>query len=160
MATETPSVRLSPPPEWLIRLGNPVVRGLLQSPLHFLLGKGYAVLRVRGHKSGTEYVIPVAWHEVNDEVYVLTAAGWRRNFDEATDVEVTHAGRRMKKKAELVANPEATARTYLRAVEAYGARRAKRRTGVAIDPERAGFEEMAAACESDHLTAIRLNDPD
>lgn len=159
MATDTPAVRSSPPPEWLIRIANPLVRGLLQSPLHVLMGKGYAVLRVRGHKTGTEYVLPVAWNDLNDEVYVLTGAGWRHNIGEATDVEITHAGRRMAKKAERVANTEAVARTYLRAVEAYGPRRARRMTGVAVDVERAGFEEMADACANGTLSAIRLSDP-
>ena len=156
----TPAVRTSTPPEWLIRIANPIVRGLVQSPLHALIGKKYAVLRVRGHKTGTEYVLPVGWHDLNDEVYVLTEAGWRRNIGEATDVEVTHAGKRVPKKAERVANPEAVARAYLRAVEMYGARRAKRLVGVEVDVERAGFEEMAEACASGTLSAIRLHDPE
>lgn len=160
MATDTPAVRSSPPPEWLIRIANPIVRGLLQSPLHALMGKKYAVLRVHGHKTGTEYALPVIWHDLNDEVYVLTGAGWRHNIGEATDIEITHAGRRMPKKAERMANPEAVARTYLRAVETYGPRRAKRMAGVAVDAERAGFEEMAGACADAPLAAIRLRDPE
>ena len=159
MVTETPAVRPSPPPAWLVRLANPLLRGLLQSPLHVLAGKSYAVLRVRGHKTGTEYVIPVAWNALNDEVYVLTGAGWRRNIADGTEVEITHAGRRMRKRAEPVANPEAVTRTYLRAVEAYGPRRARRMTGLAVDVERAGFEEMAEACVHGPLAAIRLTDP-
>jgi len=159
MVTETPAVRPSPPASWKAGIANSLVRGLLQSPLHGLLGKGLAVLRVYGHRSGTQYAIPVTWHEFNDEVYVLTGARWRANIGEGTEVEVTHAGRRVAKVAESVANPEAVARAYLRAIGTYGPRKAKRKIGLEVDVERLGFEEMAAACRDGGLAAIRLTSP-
>lgn len=160
MATETLAVRPSPPPAWKVRIANPIVRGLLQSPLHGLTGKGLAVLRVYGRKSGTRYAIPVAWHDLNDEVYVLTSAPWHKNIGEETQVEITHRGRREAKIAERVTNIEAVARTYLRAIETYGARKARGRIGLEIDPDRLGFEEMAAACRDSGLAAIRLKSPE
>lgn len=160
MATETPAVRPSPPPAWFLRIFNPIVRGLVQSPLHGLTGKGLAVLRVYGRKTGTHYAIPVARHELNDELYVLTSAPWHKNIGEETEVEVTHRGRREAKIAERVTNPEAVARTYLRAISTYGARQAKGKIGLEIDPDRIGFEEMAAACRDSGLAAIRLKSPE
>jgi len=161
MATENPAISYSPPPAWLIRLVNPVTRALLRSPLHGLLGAGLAVLSLRGRKTGTEYVFPVSWHELNDEVYLLTGERWRRNLDEPAEVELTHRGRRVKKRAEQLTNPEAAARAYLRAIERYGLRAARRRMGVVVpDRDRLGFEEVAAACQEGRLAAIRLTDPE
>lgn len=144
----------------MVRLANPFLRGLLQSPLHALAGKGFAVLRVYGRKTGTQYAIPVTRHELNDELYVLTNAPWHKNIGEETEVEVTHRGKREAKIAERVTNPEAVARTYLRAISTYGARKAKGKIGLEIDPDRLGFEEMAAACRDADLTAIRLKSPE
>ena len=151
----------SPPPEWLIRLANPIMRALLQSPLHVLVSRGLAVLRVRGRKTGREYAIPLRLHDQNDETVVLTGATWRLNIGEGADVEITHRGRRATRHAVTVANPEATAREYLRAIDRYGARRARGKLGVAVvDSERLSFEEMAAACVRDNLVAIRVTDPE
>lgn len=143
-----------------MRISNPIVRGLLQSPLHGLIGKRLGVLRVYGRKTGTQYAIPVARHELNDELYVLTNAPWRTNIGEETEVVFTHQGRREAKIAERVTNPEAVARTYLRAISTYGAHKAKSKIGLEIDPDRLGFEEMAAACRDSGLAAIRLTSPE
>lgn len=151
----------SPPPEWLIRLANPVMRALLQSPLYVLVSRGLGVLRLRGRKTGREYAIPLRLHDHNDETVVLTGATWRLNIGEGADVEIVHRGRRRARRAVTVANPEATAREYLRAIDRYGARRARGKLGVTIvDSERLSFEEMAAACVRDHLVAIRFTDPE
>lgn len=135
---------------------NPIMRGLLQSPLHGLAGKRMAVLRVYGRKSGTQYAIPVGQVDLNDETYVLTSARWRTNIGEETEVEVTSRGRQEAKIAERVANPEAVTRTYLRAIAMFG----PRKLGLAIDQDRLGFEEVAAACRDGGLTAIRLKSPE
>lgn len=156
---ETPAVRLSPPAAWRVRIANPIVRWLLESPLHGILGNGLAVLRLTGHKTGRTYTFPVAWHDLNDEVFLLTGASWRANFGEDTHVDLTHVGARVRKRADIITNPDAVARTYLHAIEAYG-RRSKSRMGVEVDRERLGFEEMAAACRRDHMVAIRLTDPE
>jgi hypothetical protein len=157
---EIPAVRWSPPGPWLAKTLNPVVRWLLESPLRWIPGKGLAVLRVRGRKSGRTYTFPITWNDLNEEVFVLTAAKWRLNLAEGADVEITHAGQRTRKRADIVANPEAVARTYLRAVEAYGVRKAKSRVGVTVrDRDDLGFEEMAEACRRDHMVAIKLTDP-
>lgn len=158
---ETPAVVPSPPAQWLMRLANPVMRALLRSPLHMLVSGSLAVLWVRGHRTGREYAIPVRLHDQNDETFVLTGATWRLNIGDGADVEVTHRGRRAAKHAVTVANPEATAREYLRAIDRYGARRARGKMGVAVtDPERLTFEEMAAAAVRDNQVAIRLTDPE
>lgn len=158
---ESPAVRYAPPARRLVRMVNPVVRMLLESPLHRLLGDGLAVLRLRGRKSGRTYTFPVSWYDLNDEVFLLTAERWQVNLAEPADVELTHGGRRVRKHADIVTNPDAVARTFLRAIDACGYRRAKSRVGVQIaDRDRLGFEEMAAACQRDHMIAVRLTDPE
>lgn len=158
---ERPAVLASPPPDWLMKVANPIMRFLLGSPLYVLVSRGLGVLRVHGRKTGRAYAIPLRLHDLNDETIVLTNATWRLNIGEGADVELTHGGRRAAKRAVTVANPEATARAYLRAIDRYGTRRARGKLGVRVlDSDRLTFEEMAAACARDHMVAIRVTDPE
>lgn len=45
----------------LLRLANPVVRGILASPVHPLLSRTLVVLEYRGHRSGRPFRIPLRY---------------------------------------------------------------------------------------------------
>ena len=63
-----------------MRVGNPVMRGLLRSPAGGPMRRQFMVLRFFGRKTGRRYDIPVVAHRLDGELYALTDAAWRTNF--------------------------------------------------------------------------------
>ena len=63
---------------------NPLVVGLLRSPLHFIASKGLMVLSWSGRKSGRSFSIPVGCQVDGDAVIVLLSKpnekSWWKNF--------------------------------------------------------------------------------
>ena len=71
MADSRPPVERNIPPAFLLRIGNPIVRAVLRSPLHRILSRHVVLLTVTGRKSGRAYTVPVGRHIENG---VLTVA--------------------------------------------------------------------------------------
>ena len=65
--------RVLPPPLRLLRLANPVVRGVLDSPAHRLLSGRLLVLEYRGRRSGRTFRIPLRYAETRDGSLVAIA---------------------------------------------------------------------------------------
>ena len=57
----TSIVKRSVPPPTLVKVGNPLVRMLLGSPLHGMLDDSFLVLHLTGRKTGRRYEIPVGY---------------------------------------------------------------------------------------------------
>lgn len=85
-------VRLAPPPpRWVLRTMNHVMRPLLASPL----GKritGVMLLEFQGRRSGRTIKVPVNMNLVDDVVTAFTEAPWRYNFERRTPVTLTYRG--------------------------------------------------------------------
>jgi len=58
----------------LNRTANPLVRGILRSPLHPLFSRRLALITVTGRASGREYTFPVLYERDGDTVRVVV--GW------------------------------------------------------------------------------------
>jgi len=58
----------------LNRVGNPLVRGLLRSPLHGIADRRLALITVTGRRSGREYTFPVGYRQEGELVTI--AVGW------------------------------------------------------------------------------------
>ena len=56
------------------RTVNPVVKGLLNSPLHGLVDGGLALITVTGRRSGREYTFPVNYEQQGEQVTITV--GW------------------------------------------------------------------------------------
>jgi hypothetical protein len=86
---------------------NPLVAGVLRSPLHFLISPGLALLAVTGRHSGRRYAIPVGYQRDGDIVIVMVSEArkkqWWRNFYEPAPVGIRLRGREHRGTAELVA---------------------------------------------------------
>lgn len=85
------AVRLSPPPAIMLKIGNPVFRAVLKSPL----GRRVAtmgVLSFTGRRSGRHIEIPVGIHEIGGVPTVFTDRTWRLNFTGGAPVTVTYRG--------------------------------------------------------------------
>ena len=64
----------------MMRVTNPVMRGLLRSPAGGPMRRQFMVLRFFGRKTGRRYDIPVVAHRLDGQLYALTDAPWRNNF--------------------------------------------------------------------------------
>lgn len=87
------------PPLRLLRLGNPVARGILGSRAHRLLSGSLIVLEYEGRKSGRTFAIPLRYAEVADSRLVALAVEpgrkqWWRSFVEPRPAVVLHRGQR------------------------------------------------------------------
>lgn len=142
--TTTTRVSSRLPPAWLMRhVANPVMCGLLRSPLWRLVPSA-VLLEFRGRRTGAAYRVPVLSHEVAGTVAVFTPAGWKHNFSGGAPVIVRRRGRRHPGRGELVTEPGIVG-PALRAVLVAGG--SSRRLGLTIP---AGYEPSDA-----ELAAVR-----
>ena len=77
----------------LLRLWNPVMRRILESPVHWPLSRWFAVLAWTGRKSGRRYSTPVAYLREGSTVWVTTGDRWWRNLIDGAPVRIRVAGR-------------------------------------------------------------------
>ena len=77
----------------LLRLLNPLMRRLLDSPLHWPLSRWFAVLAWRGRKTGRRHTTPVSFVREGATAYVTTGDRWWRNLTEHAPVEMRISGR-------------------------------------------------------------------
>jgi hypothetical protein len=87
------------PPLRLLRLGNPVVRGILRSPAHGLLSGRLIVLEYQGHRTGRTFAIPLRYAQAPDGRLVALAVEpgrkqWWRSFAEPRPAVALHRGQR------------------------------------------------------------------
>ena len=86
---------------------NPLIAGLLRSPLHPLVSRGLALLTITGRRSGRRYSIPVGYMQDGDDLIVMVSEArrkqWWRNYYEPAPIEVLLRGRARSGTTELVA---------------------------------------------------------
>src|SRR6266566_5711132 len=151
------AVEAAHPPAAMMRVGNPVMRGLLRSPAGGPMRRQFMVLRFFGRRTGRRYDIPVVAHRQDGGLYALTDAPWRNNFRGGADVEVTLDGYVIRMRGQLLDAPETVAPLYARAVDHFGVKRAQRMLGLKIDtPGTPAAEALAEAARRYHLGAIQF----
>ena len=85
------------PPLRLLRIANPLVRGVLGSPLHRVLSGALVVLEYRGLRTGRAYRIPLQYAETGRGTIVVLAVQperklWWRSFARPARAVVLVAG--------------------------------------------------------------------
>jgi hypothetical protein len=133
----TSTVRRSVPPPALVKIGNPLVRGFLGSPLHGVLDDSVLVLHLTGRKTGRRYDIPVGYVDMEGKLAVVTIARWRANLRGGADVEVTLRGRRRPMHALLDEDPASVAVSYQAMIGRIGWKKAQRQLGISLPRGRA-----------------------
>ena len=128
----TSTVRRSVPPPALVKMGNPLVRMLLGSPLHGGLDDSFLVLHLTGRKTGRRYDIPVGYVDMEGKLTVVTVARWRVNLRGGADVEVTLRGRLRPMHALLDEDPAAVAVSYQTLISRLGWAKARRHLGISV----------------------------
>jgi hypothetical protein len=123
----TSTVKRSVPPPSLVKMGNPLVRVLLGSPLHGVLDDSFLVLHLTGRKTGRRYDIPVGYVAMEGK---LTVARWRVNLRGGADVGVTLRGRLRPMHALLEEDPASVAVSYQAMIGRIGWEKAQRQLGI------------------------------
>jgi F420H(2)-dependent quinone reductase len=128
----TSTVKRSVPPPALVKMGNPLVRMLLGSPLHGMLDESFLVLHLTGRKTGRRYNIPVGYVDMEGKLAVVTVARWRVNLRGGADVEVTLRGRLRLMHALLAEDPASVAVSYQAMIDRIGPKKAQRQLGISL----------------------------
>ena len=89
----------------LLRLLNPLMRRLLDSPLHWPLSRWFAVLAWTGRKTGRRHTTPVSFVREGRTAYVTTGDRWWRNLVDGAPVAMRIAGRWRKGTAAPLMDP-------------------------------------------------------
>jgi hypothetical protein len=133
----TSTVKRSVPPPALVKMGNPMARMLLGSPLHRVLDDSILVLHLAGRKTGRRYDIPVGYVDMEGKLMVVTIARWRVNLRGGADVEVTLRGCLRPLHALLDEDPASVAVSYQAMIDRIGWKKAQRQLGISLPGGRA-----------------------
>jgi hypothetical protein len=158
MAEGQHAVERSHPPDAVVRVVNPILRGLLSSPVHGLVSSQLMLLHFTGRKSGERYTVPVGHHHLDGRLAVLTNSNWRVNFRDGAHAEVTYQGRRQSVRATLEEDPETVAKVYEGIIDELGVKQAQRRLGITLNVEREpSHKEMVDAVRCSGLSILYLD---
>jgi hypothetical protein len=116
-----------PPPAWLLRAINPLVRPLLRSPLHGIVSGRLLLLSYVGRTSGRPYTIPIGyvpWGE--DEILSFSSRRWWVNLREGEPVTMVIRGRRRTARPAVEESLEGRAELLEELVRRRGPRAARR----------------------------------
>jgi deazaflavin-dependent oxidoreductase (nitroreductase family) len=83
---------------------NPIMRGLLSSPLHFILSKNMMLMTYTGRKSGKVYTTPMNYLGINGALYTTSYRDrtWWRNLRGGSDVTLRLRGQDVPAWAETI----------------------------------------------------------
>lgn len=94
-------------------LANRVIRGLLRTPLICrVVGRSLVTVSVVGRKSGTCYVIPVAYTLHEGALLIGTPFGWVRNLRTGTPVTIRWKGKVRQADVEVFTREPDVVRVY------------------------------------------------
>jgi hypothetical protein len=147
------------PPQRLITLVNPLVRGLLTSPLHGAVDSVLITLHVTGRRTGRRYAIPVGYTEFDGHLLVVTEHRWRANLRGGQDVGVTRYGRLCSMHAQLDESPASVASTLHMIADRMGWKAAGHLTGLKTpDGQPPTLAELEDAARAYDLAVVTLTE--
>ena len=77
----------------VIKVINPVVAGLLKSPVHGLMSKDILLLHFQGRKSGKWFTTPVSYVQDGNRLRVFTESPWWKNLRDRPEAHVHLRGK-------------------------------------------------------------------
>jgi hypothetical protein len=159
-------------PPALFKLLNPVIAGVLRSPLAGLLGgmgEMLALLTFTGRKTGKRYSIPVGYHRFDGEpqnvVYLVTSAPWWKNLRAprgasgaaGAPVALRIKGREIAGQAQVITEPDELYRRYRTLLDRHGVKNAMRLGLRELDPSHDPSEaELRAALVGHVMIRVTL----
>ncbi len=124
-AGEEPGKSLAP--LWIFKVMNPIMKGLLRSPLHRLLSGTLMLVTYMGSKTGKQYTIPIgyfAWGQ--GELMSFSSARWWTNLRSSPPVTLLLKGRRVQAIPTVIEQREAVIDTLEEFIKRLGSRAARR----------------------------------
>ena len=111
-STERPQAREEPgqplAPLWIFKVMNPIMKGLLRSPLHRLLSGTLMLLTYTGCKTGKQYTIPIGYFVWGKgELMSFSSARWWTNLRSSPPVRMLLKGRRVQAVPTVIEEREA-----------------------------------------------------
>jgi hypothetical protein len=114
-------------PLWIFALINPVVKSLLQSPLHGLLSGVLMLLTFAGRTTCKRYVIPIGYFPwAPGEVISFSSATWRKNLRSGAPVLLLLRGRQVPATPTVIDERDAVIDTVEEFIKRRGLRTARR----------------------------------
>ena len=97
------------------KLYNPIVIGLLHSPLHSLLDKNTMLITVTGRKSGKRYTFPVSYIRDGETLLVISQKDrtWWKNLSNGAPVTVLLQGHTLQARGETFTDTGMAAKILL-----------------------------------------------
>ena len=128
-------------------IGNLFMKAIINSPLHRLLGSSFAVISLRGRKTGKLYSTPVNVARDGEGFTVISRRErtWWRNLRGGADAHLRVAGQRYAVRGEVIEDPAGVVealREYLQRNPGY-ARYLGVQLGADGQPAQAGLERLA-----------------
>jgi len=126
---------------------NPIMRGLLRSPLHFFVSKNMMLMTYKGRKSGQSFTVPMNYLAIGDALYTISTRErvWWRNLRAGAQVMIRLQGREVQAWAEAVEDETQVAGSLLEYLQK--APRLARYFGVGInadnEPDPDGIARLA-----------------
>jgi deazaflavin-dependent oxidoreductase (nitroreductase family) len=127
---------------------NPIMIGLLRSPLHGLVDKNMMLLNYNGRKSGTAYTLPVNYVRQDNQVWVMSQRDrtWWRNLRGGVPVSVLIRGQWLPGMAAAIEDDETVVESLTQFLQA--APQMARYLKIALDeqgqPDQTAVAEAAA----------------
>lgn len=160
-STDKPAVERIHPPNWLMRVVNPVVEQLVKRGVPASVAERLMLLHFTGRKSGRHYDIPVGYRRINGRMAVLSNSTWRVNFRGGREIEVTLERRRHPAHATITEDVDEVAAIYDGQIAHFGHQRAGRHLGLRINVDRAPTrDELRDLARSVGLSVIWIDLPD
>lgn len=161
MTDQSHAITISHPPDAILKAVNPILRFLLRTPLMGPARDQLMVVGFTGRKTGRRYTIPLSAHQIDNNLYALTAAPWKKNFRGGAAADILHSGRSATMRGELIEDRTVVADLYRRCAESYGVKTAERMMGLKFRDQRVpSVEEFAESVDRDGLAAVRFTATD
>ena len=160
--TERPAKRKPPIPGWLYPIVNPLMMGLIRSPLGRKLNGVVTIVTLRGRKSGRRIRTPVGYSRQGGTVSLLVHGAWWRNLRRGGEVTLYLDGAERPGRATATNDP-AELLPYLRRrlAEIGGVKNARRMGLTELDPsnESPTDAELLHAARGAALVRVELDGP-
>ena len=114
-------------PLWVFKVMNPIMKGLLRSPLHRLLSGTLMLVTYKGRKTGKQYTIPIgyfAWGQ--GELMSFSSARWWTNLRSSPSVTLLLKGHRVQAIPTVIEKREEIVDTLEEFIKRLGSRTARR----------------------------------
>jgi deazaflavin-dependent oxidoreductase (nitroreductase family) len=150
--------RRGPPmPKFMFKVMNPLMKAMLNSPLHGRVSKKLMVLTFTGRKTGKRYSTPVGYVRQGNDIYVITHTSWWKNLRGGMAVTMRIQGLDVAGMARVVDDPEGI-KSMVRVFLAARDEKMARQLGYWTDDVDAPAEKITADVKGTHFILITVTD--